>query len=105
MINSSATDALCTCCSLKHEDQDHMFQYQCKQTRDATKPGIVITETTFHRDNILPAVTKNTNTNANSVRASPQGVFLPYEKKGKMPKDNSFSEVSCSPNKRNMTSL
>ena len=58
MINGSATDAFCPCCSLEHEDQDHMFQCQSKQTRDATKPGIVITETAYHRDNILPAVTK-----------------------------------------------
>ena len=55
-IHGSATDALCPCCGIKHEDQDHMFQCQSESTRKAVNTGIAAMKKALQRDNVPPAI-------------------------------------------------
>ena len=51
-ICGSATNALCPCCGLEHENQDHMFCCQSAKTRRMIKEGLKIMEKVFRKDNI-----------------------------------------------------
>ena len=70
-INGSATDALCPCCGLEHEDQDYMFCCQCTTTRLAVKEGVSTMKGVFTRDNIPSGIAKSFTNRAKCATANP----------------------------------
>ena len=58
-INGSATDALCPCCGLEHEDQSHMFRCHSTTARIAIKEGLKAMKKGSSRDNIPSRVQRS----------------------------------------------
>ena len=56
-ISGSATDALCPCCGLQHEDENHMFCCPSTSMRNTVNQGLKTMAKVFCRDNIPSGVT------------------------------------------------
>ena len=57
-IIGSATDALCPCCNLQNEDQNHMFRCPRTSTRNTVNQGLKTMAKVFCRDNIPSGVAR-----------------------------------------------
>ena len=70
-ISGSATDALCPCCGLQHEDQNHMFRCPSASVRNTINQGLKTMTKVFCKDNIPSGIARTFLNKVSKATADP----------------------------------